>query len=68
MKVLYCNVYYNPDTDEVGCEYSEVEEGVPTGCIFLEDAGCVQEAQRLLREERDYLVEQGRSKAAQGQC
>ncbi len=63
MKLLYCNLYYNPVKDSVGCEYSEDKESVPTGCIFLEDAGCVQEAQRMLREEHDYLLKEGRSKA-----
>jgi len=65
LQLLYCNVYYRPAThpngEGIGCEYSHTENTVPDGTLYIQEAGCVPEAQRLQREERDYLLEQGRA-------
>ncbi len=66
LKLLYCNLYYRPPShprgEGIGCEYTETNGQVPDGTVFLEDAGCVQEAERLLKEERNYLIDLGRER------
>jgi len=62
VQYLYCNVYYNTQDGTLGVKYTEMPREVPEHCIYLQDAGSVQEAQRLLQEppERVYLYQEGR--------
>ncbi len=61
-ELLYCNIYYRSKDGTLGVKYTEVPREVPEHCVYVQDAGCVQEAQRLLQEppERVYLLQEGR--------
>lgn len=62
LDLLHCNIFYGPTQEAVGVKYTENEKEVPPNCIFIQDAGCAQEAERLLREERQYLMEEGENR------
>lgn len=68
LQLLYCNLYYqlstNPKGEGVSCHFTETEHAVPNGTVFLEEAGCVPEVNRLLREEYGYWLAQGRTRDA----